>query len=78
MTKSPKAFRLSDQALESLRFLVSETGSNETAIVEMALAFLKKSLQGQEVERVPETVADLVSDLPEAKVIPHKKKRRRH
>jgi hypothetical protein len=45
MTKSPKAFRLSEQATESLKWLVAKTGTTETAIVELSLAFLKQSLE---------------------------------
>ena len=52
MSKSPKAFRLSEQALESLRWLVAETGTNETAIVEMSLAFLKRELSRSEPKPV--------------------------
>ena len=37
MTKTAKTFRLSSQAVQSLARLVEVTGSNETAIVEMAL-----------------------------------------
>ena len=84
MTKSPKAFRLSEQALESLSWLVSETGTNETAIVEMSLAFLKRSLQNQKAEPIPLSIGDLVSDLPVTSVISSvlpvsgKRKRKRH
>lgn len=38
MTKNPKTFRLSDQAIEHLAALAERTGTTETAIVEMALA----------------------------------------
>ena len=53
MTKSPKAFRLSEQATESLAWLVAQTGTNETAIVEMSLAFLKHSLEVKKTEPLP-------------------------
>jgi len=36
--KSPKSFRLSKQAVNYLRLLVEKTGTNETAIVEVAIA----------------------------------------
>lgn len=38
--KSPKSFRLSKQAVNYLHLLVEQTGTSETAIVEMALASL--------------------------------------
>ena len=37
--KKPKTFRLSEQAQNHLADVVKMTGTNETAIVEMALAF---------------------------------------
>jgi hypothetical protein len=46
MTKISKSFRLSEQAQEYLRQLGSQTGSSETAIVEMALARFAKFMQG--------------------------------
>jgi len=71
MTKTPKAFRLSEQATESLKWLVAKTGTTETAIVEMSLAFLKQSLE------VPRRGGDAVT--PSAEKMPgQKKKRKRH
>ncbi len=39
MAKRAKAFRLSEQAVAHLAALVEWTGSSETAVVEMALAY---------------------------------------
>lgn len=74
MTKLPKAFRLSEQATESLKWLVAQTGTNETAIVELSLAFLKHSLEvkKQAPEVSPNSPASQVS-----KVTAKKKRKRR-
>jgi hypothetical protein len=71
MTKTPKAFRLSEQATESLKWLVAKTGTTETAIVEMSLAFLKQSLDN------PRRGGDAVTSA-EPKTPGQKKKRKRH
>ena len=70
MTKTPKAFRLSEKATESLSWLVAQTGTNETAIVEMSLAFLKHSLE------VKKLTPEVLPNSP----VPQKsgKKRKRH
>jgi len=72
MAKSPKSYRLSDQALDSLQWLTSKTGTNETAIIEMSIAFLKQKfevvLSGP--EKIVSNVAVPVVDL-------QKKKRKR-
>ena len=36
--KTSKSFRLSEQAISNLAFIVEKSGSNETAIIELALA----------------------------------------
>jgi predicted DNA-binding protein len=69
MTKTPKAFRLSEQATESLKWLVAKTGTTETAIVEMSLAFLKQSLEVPRRGEVAVTSAEKPGQ---------KKKRKRH
>lgn len=88
MAKNPKSFRLSDKATDNLRWLVEASGSNETAVIELALAYFRQGFvplgdvsDGWDVP-VPEP--DLpVSDLPSVKVLPmgqgtddHKRKRR--
>lgn len=45
MSKEPKAFRLSEQAIKNLSDLVRKTGSNETALVELALANLNGGIR---------------------------------
>ena len=72
MSKSPKAFRLSKQAIEALRWLVSETGANETAIVEMALVRFRKTFEKSE-----HSVKDL-GQIDQSSLIAGKKKRKRH
>jgi predicted DNA-binding protein len=74
MTKTPKAFRLSEQATESLKWLVAKTGTTETAIVELSLAFLKQSLEN------PRRGGDAVrsADNPAPQMPGQKKKRKRH
>jgi len=72
MTKTPKAFRLSEQATESLKWLVAKTGTTETAIVELSLAFLKQSLEGQRRGEVAVTSAEPIQSPGQ------KKKRKRH
>jgi len=42
MAKNPKSFRMSDKATENLRWLVDASGANETAVIEMALAYFRK------------------------------------
>jgi len=72
MTKTPKAFRLSEQATESLKWLVAKTGITETAIVEMSLAFLKQSLDN------PRRGGDAVTSAEPIQSPGQKKKRKRH
>lgn len=43
--KKPKTFRLSEQAQNHLADVVKMTGTNETAIVEMALAFFVQKMR---------------------------------
>jgi hypothetical protein len=70
MSKTPKAFRLSEQATESLKWLVAKTGTTETAIVELSLAFLRQSLEVKQLVSKPEPVTNTL--------ISTKKKRKRH
>jgi hypothetical protein len=46
MTKKAKTFRLSEQAIKHLNEIVVQTGSNDTAIVEMALAHFSQFMRG--------------------------------
>lgn len=64
MAKQSKSFRLSDQAQENLRLLVKETGSSETALVEIALAFLVKAFRASSASR-PVSHGDKSSYPPE-------------
>jgi hypothetical protein len=68
MPKLSKAFRLSEQATESLKWLVAQTGTTETAIVELSLAFLKHSLE------IKKQAPEVKQNSP----VPQKKKRKRH
>lgn len=47
MAKTPKTFRLSEQAINHLKEIASQTGSNDTAIIEMALAHFASIMQSQ-------------------------------
>ena len=47
MAKISKSFRLSEQAQENLRQLSEQSGSSETAIVEISLAFFAKVMQNR-------------------------------
>jgi hypothetical protein len=63
MAKIPKTFRLSEQAVKNLEQIVNQTGSSDTAIVEMALAHFAKVMQGQvKVNQVP--VKSVPEELP--------------
>jgi len=42
--KTAKTFRLSAQAVERLQYLNAQTGANETAIVELALALFEHDI----------------------------------
>ena len=89
MAKNPKSFRLSDKATENLRWLVEASGSNETAVIELALAYFRQGFVplgdasgGWDVS-IPEPEPPM-PDLPGSKVLPagqgtdgHKHKRRR-
>lgn len=45
MAKISKSFRLSEQAQENLRQLSEQSGSSETAIVEISLAYFSKMMR---------------------------------
>jgi len=53
LMKNSKTFRLSDQALLHLASIVKKTGSNETAIIELSLAFLSRQLGVSAVSKNP-------------------------
>jgi hypothetical protein len=79
--KTSKSFRLSEQAQENLRQIFNLTGSNDTAIVEMSLAFFAKMLLSQKPATPPEPEfprdEKLVSHRPNV-VQPAQPKRKRH
>jgi hypothetical protein len=58
MAKNPKSFRLSDKATENLRWLVDASGANETAVTELALAFLRQGFYSF-AEPSPEELLDI-------------------
>lgn len=59
--KNSKSFRLSVQALDALRYLSSETGANETAILEMSLAFYRKAYDAAKLADISSLVGRDVS-----------------
>jgi hypothetical protein len=79
MNKSPKAFRLSGQAIEALKWLVAQTGANETAIVEMALVHFRKQYQVEGVSGVVKLEGEdkRVESNQELSLAKAKKRRRR-
>jgi hypothetical protein len=80
--KTAKTFRLSAQALASLRYLVDVTGSNETAIVEMALVRFSQTMRPESPYDVPEPPPNFPpydDDLePALNVSPARVSRKRH
>jgi hypothetical protein len=80
--KTSKAFRLSQQALEALRYLSEQTGSNETAILEMSLAYYRRAFDNSKLEELKEIIgknADIGQALAKAVILsPNRKKRKRY
>jgi len=76
--KTAKTFRLSNQAVESLRTLVEITGTNETAIIEIALAHFSQVLKGQPAGYVPEPPPDFPDCEDEPLPVIEKRGRPRH
>lgn len=75
--KKPKTFRLSEQAQNHLADVVKMTGTNETAIVEMALAFLANKTRDDIVNHIS---SDTLTRRKIEKIsdpLPPKKKRKR-
>jgi len=60
MSKISKSFRFSEQAISNLSKLAELTGSNETAIVELSLAYLVKLLTDKASEK-PEAFSRVVA-----------------
>ena len=54
--KTSKSFRLSSQALQALVYLSSETGANETAIIEIALAHYRRAYNSAKLEEIKQSV----------------------
>jgi len=54
--KTSKSFRLSSQALQALSYLSDETGTNETAIVEIALAYYRRAYNSAKLEDIKQSV----------------------
>ena len=75
MTKSSKSFRLSEQAISSLQWIASETGANETAIIELSLAFFISKIRGDIVNKIE---AETTSKIQVISAPVSHKKRKRH
>ncbi len=79
--KNSKSFRLSEQALSALHYLAEETGTNETAIVEIALAHYRQAYNSAKLEEVkkvlPSVPASMIEHVRVADPV-YKKKRKRH
>jgi predicted DNA-binding protein len=57
--KTSKSFRLSVQALQALSYLSDETGTNETAIIEIALAHYRQAYNNAKMAEIAK-VTDVV------------------
>jgi hypothetical protein len=79
--KTAKTFRLSAQALEHLAQIAQVTGTNETAIIEIALAQFSQNLKGQPRTDTPEPPPNFPDDddfLPVIQERDKQKQRHRH
>lgn len=80
--KTSKAFRLSEQAMEALRYLSEQTGTNETAILEMSLAHYRRAFDNSKLEELKEITGKTIDNkqlLEKVAVnLPNRKKRKRH
>jgi hypothetical protein len=77
--KISKSFRLSVQALEALSYLSGETGTNETAILEIALAHYRRAYNSSKLIPSQDNLGQVnsVQVVSVGQVTP-KKKRKRH
>ena len=74
MAKSSKSFRLSQQAISSLEWITSETGANETAIIELSLAFFVSKIRGDIVDKIQAETVGKIQQI--SKPVPYKKRKR--
>jgi hypothetical protein len=74
--KTSKAFRLSIQAVSTLRTLKEYTGTNETAIVEQALAFYERAYRTARLGDVVASPLGATRSKVETEK-PHKRRKRR-
>lgn len=78
--KTSKSFRLSSQALQALSYLSDETGTNETAIVEIALAHYRRAYNSSKLEEVQKEFSHIGTTMIEhvsiADPLPKKKRKR--
>lgn len=70
--KKAKTFRLSEQAQSNLIEIAKISGANETAIIELSLAFFVNKIRGDFVNKIEDKKIDLI--IP----VHNKKKRKRH
>ena len=77
--KTSKSFRLSSQALQALAYLSDETGTNETAIVEIALAYYRRAYNSAKLEKIQEEFSHISTAMIERVSIadPSPKKKRK-
>ena len=81
--KTSKSFRLSVQALSSLQYLADETGANETAILEIALAHYRQAYNSAKLADISEVTgrkfpSSIVERVKIVDSVVSKKKRKRH
>jgi predicted DNA-binding protein len=77
--KTSKSFRLSSQALQALSYLSSETGANETAIIEIALAYYRRAYNSAKLEDIKQEFSHISTAMIERVSIadPSPKKKRK-
>lgn len=78
--KTSKSFRLSSQALQALSYLSDETGTNETAIIELALAYYRKAYNSAKLDEVKQVLGHIgTADIERVSIAdpsPRKKRKR--
>jgi hypothetical protein len=80
--KTAKTFRLSEQALQAIEYLSNETGTNDTAILEMALAYYRQAYNSAKLVDFEKLAGGSLSRhvIENVRIADpvHKKKRKRH
>lgn len=75
--KIAKAFRFSDQAVEALHYLSEQTGTNETAILEMSLVHYRRAFDNSKLEELKEITGKTIENRQIANVVSLDRKKRK-